>query len=343
MKKVTLIHTVKSVLNMFEDMAAAVCGSDISFDNIYDSFLADDPDELGYVSPACKRKLYQDIGSAMDNRPDVVVVTCSAMTETVRQIRPFMDIPLIAIDENMIHEAVRQGSRIRVLATAVSSAATTEKTLLEAGGGVGKKSQVVSPDNQKAFDALQSGDKALHDALVLEQAEQVKGFDLVVLAQASMAHLEEEIADMVKVPVLSSPSLCMQELKTVLDNVKKTKVHTLDHAAFFAEDVPWFVEFFENVFGMAVADTDPGEGDNPRQVWMDGGIQIIRKDRIQPDQMIRDISQSGHDILLAHIALSVPDMDQVLAKAYSYDEIREMPQGRNWIRLPDGICIEILD
>ena len=217
MKKVVLIHTVKSVCDNFENWLKEAYKKEIYVSNIYDSFLADDPDEIGYVSAACKRKLFRDVMSALENKPDVIAVTCSAMTETVRQLRPFVEIPLIAIDENMISEAVSQASKIRVLATAISSAATTKATLLEEAGKTEKNILVAATDNPMAFEALQAGNKALHDELVKKQAEEIEGYDVVVLAQASMAHLKGDIQKITGLPVMTSPDLCIKEICGILD------------------------------------------------------------------------------------------------------------------------------
>jgi Asp/Glu/hydantoin racemase len=62
-----------------------------------------------------------------------------------------------------------------------------------------------------AFQALSAGKREEHDRLVREAAVALATrSDVIVLAQASMAHLEEPIAAAAKVPVLSSPRLCVE-------------------------------------------------------------------------------------------------------------------------------------
>jgi Asp/Glu/hydantoin racemase len=62
-----------------------------------------------------------------------------------------------------------------------------------------------------------SGDKAKHDQMVTEKAlAAAKGVDLFVLAQASMARLESQIAQAVGKPVLSSPRRCVDRVKQVM-------------------------------------------------------------------------------------------------------------------------------
>ena len=63
---------------------------------------------------------------------------------------------------------------------------------------------------------MKKGDMATHDAMVKEQAASVKGYDAVVLAQASMAHLEADVAAITGIPTFSSPDRCVQRVKSLL-------------------------------------------------------------------------------------------------------------------------------
>lgn len=103
----------------------------------------------------------------------------------------------------------------------------------------------------------------------------------------------------------------------------------VDHAAFFVRDIRWHIRFFEEVLGLTIRETQ-GDTDNPQQVWFHGGIQLVSKP---------DFNES--EGRLAHIGLMVKDMESVLDRAYGRG-VTELPQGRNWIRLPDGLCLEIL-
>lgn len=337
MKKVVLIHTVKSVCNNFENWLRAAYPGELCVYNIFDSFLADNPDELGYVSAACKRKLFRDVMSALENEPDVIAVTCSAMTETVRQLRPFVEQPLIAIDENMIAKAVKRGKKIRVLATAASSAITTKATLLEEAERKGKSIQIDATDNIEAFEALQNGNRAAHDEMLKEQAKGILDYDIIILAQASMAHLKKDIEEITGIPVMISPAFCIREICTALDNLPLAKgvKKAVDHVALNVKSTPWFSKFFEDVFGMRVQDTDRDAEGKVRQLWLNYGLQFIRND---------DEEDGGEENdAVAHIAIMVTDLNQALERAYAYPEVKQMPQGRNWLRLPENVCIEVLE
>jgi hypothetical protein len=44
---------------------------------------------------------------------------------------------------------------------------------------------------------------------------------------------------------------------------------------------------------------------------------------------------------MAPPVLSPEDLEAALAAAKAFD-VRELPQGRNWLALPDGLCVEVI-
>ena len=63
---------------------------------------------------------------------------------------------------------------------------------------------------------LRAGEKSEHDKLVLEMAGRVTDSDTIVLAQASMAHLQDLVQEQSKIRTLASPQLCIQEVARLL-------------------------------------------------------------------------------------------------------------------------------
>ncbi|OXJ26336.1 glyoxalase [Burkholderia sp. HI2714] len=108
----------------------------------------------------------------------------------------------------------------------------------------------------------------------------------------------------------------------------KSKAY-LEHVAVFVRDIHWHIRFFEEVFGMTMREVD-GTTEAPRQYWTLGGMQFIH----QPDF-------SGPEGRLAHLGIMCEDVEASLAAARRYD-VQPMPQGANWLRLPDGLAIEFI-
>ena len=156
--------------------------------------------------------------SAADAGADVVVVTCSSIGPAVEASHAFAPVPVVRIDEAMADEAVRHGSRVGVLATLRTTLEPTAELVERRAAAADTSVKVVSRLCDGAFEALAGGDRHAHDELVRGGLRQlVEEVDVVVLAQASMARIAEQLsgADR-KVPVLSSPRLGMQRVAELI-------------------------------------------------------------------------------------------------------------------------------
>jgi catechol 2,3-dioxygenase-like lactoylglutathione lyase family enzyme len=103
----------------------------------------------------------------------------------------------------------------------------------------------------------------------------------------------------------------------------------LEHVAIRVKDIHWHIRFFQQVLGMGMREVD-GTPEAPRQYWTLGGLQFIH----DPD----DAAPEGR---LAHLGVMCEDQEAALAAAQAFG-VTEMPQGRNWLRLPDGLAVEFL-
>lgn len=145
----------------------------------------------------------------------VVVFSCSSISGLAAPTAEAIGIPVLRIDEAMADEAVRRGSRVAVLATLPTTLVPTAALLRERAQLAGRDVVLSEVLVEGAFEAVGSGDRARHDALVGSAIEAAATTaDVVVLAQASMAGAAQAVH--VDVPVLTSPELGVQRLAQVL-------------------------------------------------------------------------------------------------------------------------------
>lgn len=134
---------------------------------------------------------------------DVVMLTCSSISELAAPVSRELGIPVLRIDEAMADQAVAEGHRIAVLATLPTTCAPTIR-LIEERAALANADPVISSEVvEGAFEAVSHGDRPTHDRLVAAAIERVAAdADVIVLAQASMA--SAAAAADVRVPVLTS-------------------------------------------------------------------------------------------------------------------------------------------
>lgn len=111
--------------------------------------------------------------------------------------------------------------------------------------------------------------------------------------------------------------------------MSSTKRAYLEHVAIWVRDIHWHIRFFHDVLGMAMREVE-GSTDNPRQYWTLGGMQFIASPEF-----------AGPEGRLAHLGVMCEDLEAALTAAKAFG-VTEMPQGRNWLRLPDGLAVELI-
>lgn len=219
MKSIALIHTVKSVAASFDGMLKTVIGREIKVHNLWDDFLANNPNEIGKFTIDNRNRLFLDIKAQEMTGADLIVTTCSTLTPVVEMIRPFIKTPVIAIDDAMAKKSVTYGRRVMVLATADSTIGPTVSKIQKEAELGNKEIEIDTCVCMDAFMALKAMDMEKHDRILKERAKELAGYDCIVLAQASMAHLEEDISGITGSPVLTSPRLCIEEIKNKLEEL----------------------------------------------------------------------------------------------------------------------------
>lgn len=103
----------------------------------------------------------------------------------------------------------------------------------------------------------------------------------------------------------------------------------LEHSAIRVKDIDWYIRFFKEALNMPIRKID-GAKDNPRQIWTIGGIQLIA-----------DPNFSGIEGRLAHLGIMVEDLEAAMEEVYKWN-VTELPKGHNWVVLPDGLSLELI-
>ena len=213
MKKITLIHTVKSIYNSFPSLLEEALGEKIRMTNIVDEILISNTLEKGGFTSWNKNRLLEDMRVAEEEDSDLLVVTCSSLTPYVLAMADRISKPLVTIDSAMCRKAAEKGENILVLATASTTVGPTMDRIKMELDGIGKKAILRSSLRTDAMDALKRDDVKEHDRILTEEAMKYLDADVVVLAQASMASAKESIVGIKDRVVLTSPESCIEEVK----------------------------------------------------------------------------------------------------------------------------------
>jgi Asp/Glu/hydantoin racemase len=147
---------------------------------------------------------------AASTKADAILFTCSAFGPCIEAVaRELSPMPVLKPNQAMIEQAVARGHRIGLLSTFPP---TLRSMPAEFPGSV----QLVPKLAEGALAALDRGDRAEHDRLVVHASRDLRDCDLIALAQYSMAPAATLIAEATKLPVLTTPDSAVTKLKQLL-------------------------------------------------------------------------------------------------------------------------------
>lgn len=219
MKRIVLIHTVKPVVATFEKMLKEKIPN-IEVVNILDEFIPKSLSKKEGFEAEDYARLLTLLQLAEDTKPDLILATCSSLSMAIEYLKPLISIPVYKIDELMLTKAVESGEKITIIATAGTTIEPTKMQLEEIANHLGKTIETEHMIIGAAFEAMKSGESKAHDRIIMAEVSKMPDKKLIILAQASMAHLEDEIEKTCKCTVLSSPRLAVELIAKELSKNK---------------------------------------------------------------------------------------------------------------------------
>jgi Asp/Glu/hydantoin racemase len=220
--RLVMIHTVPALAETFGALAQDGLHTPAQVAHVVDDSLLSDTIAAGSLSPRVSRRLAEHVFAAEDEGAAVILVTCSSMGPAVEAARAFCSVPLLRVDEPMIDRAIDTGSVIGVVGTLATTLQPTTDLVRRRAAERQRPVEVISRLAEGAFEALRSGDTDEHDRRVRAVLrELLERADVVVLAQASMARVADQLeeAERGSVEILSSPRASVEQAADTLRTV----------------------------------------------------------------------------------------------------------------------------
>jgi Asp/Glu/hydantoin racemase len=217
-QRIGLVHTVVFLADMFGDLFKQHL-PDVDIFHMVDEAILKELMAHGHLTPSATRRIVAQSCLAEDAGADLIVFTCSSTSPAVDGIRPMLNVPIMKIDDPMAEKAVDMAERIGVITTAKTTEKPSVDLIRAWADQKGKRVEVRSALATAAFDARLQGNIEEHDRIVRQAMEDLApDCDVIVLAQASMAHLADVHGGAGDTPVLSGPSLCIDAIKSLVAN-----------------------------------------------------------------------------------------------------------------------------
>ncbi len=219
MKTVVALHTSCALLQRVIDLWAKYEIPAKLVNIIDDSLIWEVIDNDG-ATLSVKRRMRRYAESANELNADYVFNTCSSVGKVFDEMEPFSNVPIIKIDTPMAENAVKaieSKGTIGVIATLPTTLPPTVSLVEKAVKESGKDIEIKQFVAEGAFQILMNGDRDTHNKIIIEKAKEIADqFDTLVLAQGSMALLEQDIADAIGKQVFSSPESGVAQFLEIL-------------------------------------------------------------------------------------------------------------------------------
>jgi Asp/Glu/hydantoin racemase len=209
--RIALIHALKHSVAPIE-AAFARLWPQPQLMNLLDDSLSADLARDGALTAVMTERFLQLGRYAAGAGCDAILFTCSAFGPCVEAVaREQAPKPVLKPTEAMIEQATAMGRRVGLLSTFAPTLASLVSEF--------PPSCVVVPQLAAgALEALDRGDRAEHDRLLVHAAKQLRGCDVIALAQFSIASAAPLVAEATGLPVLTTPDSAILKLRRLLDH-----------------------------------------------------------------------------------------------------------------------------
>lgn len=216
--KAALVYTstTPELIDLVEKEVRSQIGNEAELISMQDPSILAEVRDAGYVTPTAAARLMGMYTTAVAQGADAILNLCSSVGEVAdafQHAAEYIGVPVVRIDEEMCREAVRQGKRIGVLATLATTLEPTKGTIRRVARSMGQHVELVDGLIDGAFGLDQAQFRKLLIEAGLKIAPQV---DVIVLAQGSMAYVEQDVQAACGKVTLSSPRFGAIELKKAL-------------------------------------------------------------------------------------------------------------------------------
>ncbi|MGH6738953.1 MAG: aspartate/glutamate racemase family protein [Bradyrhizobium sp.] len=207
--RITLVHALKHSIVPIEASFAKLW-PEARLMNLLDDSLSADLARDGKLTDAMTERFLSIGRYALSTGANGILFTCSAFGPCIEVVAGAQaPMPVLKPNEAMIEQATKSGRKVGLLSSFPPTLASMPR---EFPASI----ELVPKLAEGAMAALDRGDRAEHDRLVVEASKDLRDCDVIALAQYSMAPAAEQVAQATGKPVLTTPDSAVMKLKAML-------------------------------------------------------------------------------------------------------------------------------
>ncbi len=207
--RITLVHALKHSIVPIEASFAKLW-PEARLMNLLDDSLSADLARDGKLTDAMTERFLSIGRYAASTGANGILFTCSAFGPCIEAVAGALaPMPVLKPNEAMIEQAAKSGRKVGLLSSFPPTLASMPR---EFPASI----ELVPKLAEGAMAALDRGDRAEHDRLVVEASKDLRDCDVIALAQYSMAPAAGQVAQATGKAVLTTPDSAVMKLKAML-------------------------------------------------------------------------------------------------------------------------------
>lgn len=213
--RVVLISSTKAVFGPMEAAFAEIFPA-AQVMHILDETLLEDFRREGGLSSNTRRKALQMALTAQKAGVDGILFTCSTLSPAVDDLRPFISLPMVKIDEPVISFLVQNYKDIGLLATAETVLKSVEGQVRKIAERLDRQISWYSFVKADAWPLLSKSPEAFYKMMGEYASELAEKHEALLLTQVSIAPAREFVNEKTKPKIFASPPFAIRALKEIL-------------------------------------------------------------------------------------------------------------------------------
>jgi hypothetical protein len=219
-KSVALVSSTRAVFGPMESAFREVF-PEAQILHILDETLIEDFRREGGLSPHSRQKTLRMALTAQEAGVGGILVTCSTLSPSVDDLRPFLKIPIVKIDEPVIEEVVQKADTVGLLATAETVLKSVEPLVMKKALDFGRKISIRKFVKGDVWPLLQKDPAAFYRAIAEAATEAARECQAVILTQVSIAPGRDCVGEKLRNKIYASPIYAVQTMRKVLANSER--------------------------------------------------------------------------------------------------------------------------
>jgi Asp/Glu/hydantoin racemase len=220
--KIGIIHATSNAVPPL-NAAFKQLAPDVTVLNFVDENIQYHANQIDGIDDKSFRDFVHLASKAQEAGVDAIIVACTVLTPVVDAVKPFISVPIFAVDRPMLEKAVTHYTKIGVVATTAPSGPATKAQLEKLANEWGREVEVETEIITQAMTELKAGHEDEHNHLNRLAAEELqkRGCEAIILAQITQSCAETDTRTL-GLPVLTSPK---EAVKAVIRALEGDKVN----------------------------------------------------------------------------------------------------------------------